>query len=103
MFGDIRENEQVIGYKMLYPFILNLGEANEDGTIPITYSRWCPYTPVQEFKLNGEHIVSVTFPDDGILTNYVGELAQYGITEADLFFTEEQVNGTDSQPDQAAE
>ena len=104
LFGDIKDsNEQVIGYKMLYPFTLALGDTNEDGTIPITYSRWCPYTPVQEFKLNGEHIVSVTFPDDGILTNYVGELAQYGITDADLFFTEEQVNGTDSEPDQAAE
>jgi len=53
--------------------------------------------------VNGEHIVSVTFPDDGILTNYVGELAQYNITDKDLFFTEEKTNGDNSEPNQAAE
>tara|TARA_B100001250_G_scaffold16577_1_gene14417 strand:+ start:1293 stop:1634 length:342 start_codon:yes stop_codon:yes gene_type:complete len=103
LFGDVKDkNEQVVGYKMLYPFVLALGTANEDGTIPITYSRWCPYTPIQEFKVNGEHIVSVTFPDDGILTNYVAELAQYNITEKDLFFTEEQINGDNSEPAETA-
>ena len=104
LFGDIKDDKDiVVGYKMLYPFSLSLGEMKEDGTIPITYSRWCPYTPVQEFKLNGEHIVSVTFPDDGILTNYVGELAQYGITDKDLFFTQtEEPNGDNSEPAEAA-
>ena len=52
--------------------------------------------------MNGEHIVSVTFPDDGILTNYVGELAQYGITDKDLFFTQEEPNGDNSEPAEAA-
>ena len=103
MFGDIKDKtDKVVGYTMMYPFKLSLGETNEDGTIPITYTRWCPYTPVQEFKLNGEHIVSVTFPDDGILSNYVGELAQYGITDKDLFFTEKQPNGNNSEPAEAA-
>jgi len=104
LFGDVKDKEnKVVGYKMLYPFSLALGKTNEDGTIPITYSRWCPFTPIQEFKVNGEHIVSVTFPDDGILTNYVGELAQYNITDKDLFFTEEKTNGDNSEPNQAAE
>ena len=78
---------------MMYPFTLSLGEPNDDGTIPISYSRWCPYTPVQEFKLTGDHIISVTYPDDGILDNYAAELAQYGITDENLFFTQEEVSG----------
>ena len=105
LFGEIQDADAktVIGYKMMYPFSLSLGDVNEDGTIPISYTRWCPYTPVQEFKLTGDHIISVTYPDDNILNNYVGELAQYGITEDQLFFTEEQPNGDNSESDQAAE
>ena len=70
MFGEIRsdDKEKVIGYRMLYPYLLELGEDNADGTIPIKYSRWCPYSPVEEHRLGGEHIISVvsvsyTHPD----------------------------------------
>lgn len=106
LFGEIPDNENktIIGYKMMYPFALNLEHpANEDGTIPISYTRWCPFTPVQEFKLTGDHIISVTYPDDGILENYVGELEQYGITREQLFYTEEQVNGSEGEPAEASE
>ena len=105
LFGEIQDNEAkyVIGYKMMYPFSLSLGVVNEDGTIPISYTRWCPYTPVQEFKLTGDHIISVTYPDDGILNNYVGELEQYGITEDQLFYDVEETNGDNSEPAEASE
>ena len=104
LFGEVQDDtKNIVGYRMMYPFSLSLGDPNEDGTIPISYTRWCPYTPVQEFKLTGDHIISVTYPDDNILTNYTGELAQYGITDKELFFTEEQVNGDNSESDQATE
>jgi hypothetical protein len=104
LFGEIKDNNtNTIGYKMLYPFSLSLGETNEDGTIPISYTRWCPFTPVQEFKLTGDHIISVTYPDDTVLENYVGELEQYGYTREQLFYTEEQVNGDSSEPSETAE
>ena len=104
LFGEVNDNDNnVVGYKMMYPFSLSLGNPNEDGTIPISYTRWCPYTPVQEFKLTGDHIISVTYPDNGILTNYTGELEQYGITEKQLFYDVEETNGDNSEPDQAAE
>ena len=104
LFGEIPDNEKktVIGYRVMYPFTLSLGTVNEDGTIPITYTRWCPYTPVQEFKMTGDHIISVTYPDDNILDNYIGELAQYGITEDQLFYKEE-VNGDQRELVEAAE
>ena len=105
LFGEIQDDvaKSVIGYKMMYPFSLSLsGEPNAEGNIPITYTRWCPYTPVQEFKLTGDHIISVTYPDDAILENYVGELEQYGINRELLFF-EAPVDGDQSEPDQASE
>ena len=53
LFGDIREEEEgkVVGYRMLYPFTLSLGEPNDDGTIPIQYARFCPYSPVEEHRI----------------------------------------------------
>ncbi|MEK9894656.1 MAG: hypothetical protein VW454_06810 [Pelagibacteraceae bacterium] len=104
LFGEIPDSEKktVIGYRVMYPFVLSLGTANEDGTIPISYTRWCPYTPVQEFKMTGDHIISVTYPDNNIVDNYVSELAQYGITEDQLFYKEE-VNGDQRELVEAAE
>lgn len=102
LFGEVRaDDDKVIGYKMLYPYALTLGEPQEDGNIPIQYSRWCPYSPVQEYRVNGEHIVSVTFPDNNILENYVTELESFGIPRDQLFY--EEPNGNNSEPDQAAE
>ena len=88
LFGEITDPEKktVIGYKMMYPFTLSLG-----------------FTPVQEFKLTGDHIISVTYPDDGILDNYAAELAQYGITDENLFFTQEEVSGDQRELVEAGE
>tara|TARA_B100002019_G_C21109525_1_gene517682 strand:+ start:369 stop:764 length:396 start_codon:yes stop_codon:yes gene_type:complete len=91
LFGDIRDGDQdnkVIGYRMLYPFALSLGTENEDGTIPIEYKRWCPYSPQEEHRLSGEHIVSVVFPDNGILDNYTNKLKELGVPEETIFPTE---------------
>ncbi len=104
LFGDIREEEdgKVVGYRMLYPFILTLGDPNEDGTIPIQYSRYCPYSPIEEHRLGGEHIISVVFPDNGILDNYVAKLKETGMTEEQIFYPEE-TDGDNSKPAETAE
>ena len=42
IFGEVRddqENNKVVGYRVLYPFVLQLGEVNEDGTITEGCSR----------------------------------------------------------------
>ena len=103
LFGDIREEEdgKVVGYRMLYPFILTLGDPNEDGTIPIQYSRFCPYSPIEEHRLGGEHIISVVFPDNGILDNYVTKLKETGMTEEQIFYPEE-TDGDNSKPAETA-
>ena len=86
LFGDVRDgDDKVVGYRMLYPFTLTLGEPNDDGTIPIQYSRFCPYSPVEEHRLGGEHIISVVFPYNGILENYISKLGEFGIAEEQLF------------------
>ena len=82
---------------------MSLGDQNEDGTLPIQYTRWCPFTPVQEFKIPGEHLIAVTYPDNNILSNFVTELGNFGITEDQLFYDVEETNGDNSEPDQAAE
>ena len=104
LFGDIREEEdgKVVGYRMLYPFILTLGDPNEDGTIPIQYSRYCPYSPIEEHRLGGEHIISVVFPDNGILDNYVTKLKETGMKEEQIFYPEE-TDGDNSKPAETAE
>jgi hypothetical protein len=109
LFGEVRDDEQkVIGYRMLYPFILGLSEPNEDGTIPIEYRRFCPYSPVEEHRLSGDHIVSVVFPDNGILDNYVEKLVEYGFPKDQVFFEEqtevvEETDGDNSEPTEAGE
>ncbi len=87
---------------MLYPHTLTLGTENDDGTIPIQYTRWCPFSPVEEHRLGGEHIISVVFPDNGIVDNFVTKLKEVGLKEEQIFYPE-QTNGTEGEPDQASE
>ena len=102
LFGEIRENNEpdtkVIGYSMNFPYLLRLGEVREDGNIPIEYTRWCPFSPIEEHRLSGEHIISVVYPDNGILDNFVAKLKDVGLTEEQIFFAEEQQNGNTSKP-----
>ena len=98
MFGEVRNDEEkVIGYRMLYPYALGLGEENEDGTIPISYTRWCPFSPVEEHRLGGEHIISVVYPDNGIVDNFANRLREVGLKDEQIFF--EESNGDNSEPD----
>jgi hypothetical protein len=104
LFGEVKNDEdKIIGYRVLYPYVLTLGSPNEDGTLPINYTRWCPFSPVQEYKIPGEHLIAVTYPDNNILDNYVAELGNFGIKEENLFFTQEEVSGDQSKPAEASE
>ena len=104
MFGEIRgEDDKVVGYRMLYPYRLTLGEENEDRTIPINYTRWCPFSPVEEHRLGGEHIISVVYPDNNIVNNFASRLREIGMSDDKIFFPEEvKEDGSESESDQAA-
>ena len=104
MFGEVRGDEdKVIGYRMLYPYKLTLGDENKDGTIPISYTRWCPFSPIEEHRLGGEHIISVVYPDNNIVDNFAGRLREIGMSEEQIFFPEEvKEDGSESESDQAA-
>ena len=98
LFGEIKgEDEKVAGYRMVYPYLLTLGELNDDGTIPINYSRWCPYSPIEDHRISGEHIISVVYPDNNIVDNYAIRLKEIGLTEEQIFWKEE-TNGDNSKP-----
>ena len=89
IFGEVRsedEEPRVIGYRLIYPYTLALGKMNDDGTMPITYERWCPFSPIEEHRISGEHIISVVYPDNNILDNYVEKLNQYGVKDNNIFF-----------------
>jgi len=102
MFGEVRgEEDKVIGYRMLYPYNLTLGTENDDGTIPIAYTRWCPFSPVEEHRLGGEHIISVVYPDNGIVDNFANRLREVGLTDEQIFFPNEEV--TDGDNSESAE
>ena len=104
MFGEVRgDEEKVIGYRMLYPYTLTLGTENEDGTIPISYTRWCPFSPVEEHRLGGEHIISVVYPDNGIVENFANRLREVGLTDEQIFFPNEVTDGTEGELTEASE
>jgi hypothetical protein len=105
MFGEVRdeEGEKVVGYRMLYPYTLTLGDENEDGTIPIQYTRWCPFSPLEEHRLGGEHIISVVFPDNNIVDNFAARLREIGLTDDQIFYPEEAPDGSEGEPAETAE
>ena len=105
LFGEVRDDEKVIGYKLVYPFVLTLASPNEDGTIPISYNRWCPYSPIEEHRISGDHIISVVYPDNAILDNYVNKLKESGFSEDQLFYElkNEVTDGDNSEPAEAGE
>jgi len=105
IFGEVKneEDQKVIGYRMMYPHALKLGTPNEDGTLPIEYTRFCPFSPQEEHRLSGEHIISVVYPDNGILDNFVEKLTGVGFTKEQIFFPEEVANGDSSEPTEADE
>ena len=103
LFGDVRDDDKkVVGYRLVYPYSLSLGDLNANGTIPINYSRWCPFSPVEEHRISGEHIISVVYPGNNILDNYTEKLKEVGLEEKDIFF-EEPVNGSEGEPAEASE
>ena len=105
IFGEIRnddEEQKVIGYRMMYPHSLKLGTVNEDGTIPIEYTRFCPFSPQEEHRLSGDHIISVVYPDNGILDNFVEKLETAGLAKEQIFYKEE-TDGDNSEPAETAE
>ena len=97
MFGEVKNDEEkVVGYRLVYPYLLGLGELNEDGTIPINYSRWCPFSPIEDHRISGDHIISVVYPDNNILSNYAERLKEIGLKEEQIFY-EEKTDGDSSE------
>jgi len=102
LISDIKDDDgKVLGFRLYYPFMLGLGEPGEDGNLPIKYQKWCPFTPLQEFQVKPEHIVTVALPDNQILENYVQELESYGIPRDKLFYEVE--DGSEGEPAEASE
>ena len=99
MFGNVTddtEEKKVVGYRMVYPYLLSMGAINEDGTVPINYGRWCPYSPIEDHRISGEHIISVVYPDNSIIDNYAVRLKEIGLTDEQIFY-EEQTDGDSSE------
>jgi hypothetical protein len=106
IFGEVRseeEDKRVIGYRLVYPYALSLGSENEDGTIPISYTRWCPFSPIEEHRIGGEHIISVVYPDNNILDNFATKLREVGLTDDQIFYPEEEPSGSEGEPAEASE
>lgn len=103
LFGDVKgDNDEVVGYRLIYPYVLTLGEKTENGDIAINYTRFCPYSPVEEHRISGNHIISVVFPDNGVLDNYTNRLIELGVDQNIIFF-EENTDGNSSESTEAGE
>ena len=97
LFGEIKgDDDKIAGYRLVYPYLLSLGQINEDGTIPINYSRWCPFSPIEDHRISGEHIISVVYPDNSIIDNYAVRLKEIGLKDEQIFY-EEKTDGDSSE------
>ena len=97
MFGEVKNDEEkVVGYRLVYPYLLGLGQINEDGTVPINYSRWCPYSPIEDHRISGELLLTVVYPDNNILSNYADRLKEIGLKDEQIFY-EEKTDGDSSE------
>ena len=97
MFGEVKNDEEkVVGYRLVYPYLLGLGQINEDGTVPINYSRWCAYSPIEDHRISGEHLLTVVYPDNNILSNYADRLKEIGLKDEQIFY-EEKTDGDSSE------
>ena len=105
LFGgvrDVNDETKITAYRMIYPFILTLGQPNEDGTTPINYTRFNPFSPFEEHVIAGDHIISAVLPDDSIFQNYRTKLLEAGLKDEQIFYPEES-NGNNSEPAEATE
>ena len=104
LFGDIRseEDNSVVAYKLVEPFALNVGDPQEDGSMPIKYNRWCMFSPEREYLISGTHIIAASLPDQNILDTYVAELEEKAGISRDQIFVEEP-DGDNSEPVEATE
>ena len=106
MFGNVTDDtdeKKVVGYRMVYPYLLSMGSVNEDGTVPINYSRWCPYSPIEDHRISGEHIISVVYPDNSVVDNYAVRLKEIGLTEEQIFYNEKKEDGDSSKSTETSE
>ena len=77
LFGEIKDKaEKVAGYRM--------GD------------RWCPYSPIEDHRISGEHIISVVYPDNNIVKNYADRLKEIGLKDEQIFY-EEKTDGDSSE------
>ena len=104
LFGDIRseEDNSVVAYKLVEPFALNVGDPQEDGSMPVKYNRWCMFSPEREYLISGTHIIAASLPDQNILDTYVAELEEKAGISRDQIFVEEP-DGDNSEPVETAE
>ena len=104
IFGDLRDDEnKVVGYKLVEPFNLKVGEPQEDGSMPIRYNRWCMFSPEREYLISGTHIIAASVPDQNILDTYVSELEEKAGITRDQIFVEEETDGDSSESVEAGE
>ena len=104
LFGDIRseEDNSVVAYKLVEPFALNVGDPQEDGSMPVKYNRWCMFSPEREYLISGTHIIAASLPDQNILDTYVAELEEKAGISRDQIFVEEP-DGDNSESAETAE
>ena len=84
----LNQEKEFIGYRLIYPYLLSMKDSDSEGRMVINYTKWCPFSPQEEHKISSNHIISVVFPENEILENYVEKLAEFGVTSDQLFFEE---------------
>ena len=82
-FTQVREEDKVVAYQLLYPLTLTLTVSDDtvegEETYNVRYRRWNPYTPYEDHRVAPASVVSAMPPSPDILINYVQKLKQSGV------------------------
>jgi len=74
---QIREENQFVGYQLLYPIRLIISDETDD-VCQVSYRRWNPFTPYEDYKVAPGTVISAMLPDEQILKTYVTKLKEGG-------------------------
>lgn len=80
---QIKEENNFLGYRLLYPIKISLADEDENGNYTVNYRRWNPFTPYEDHRVSPSSVISAMVPERSVLVNYVQKLKEGG---ADLSF-----------------
>jgi len=88
--SDNEEEKRGLGLLFIHPYSLQLIPSDED--VQVKFSKWCPYSKDNQFKVPYDSVIAFGQCDDGLEEAYLEKIRQ----------VEESTNSTEEIDDQVA-